>query len=121
MNRSFDDIVSPYSSGVQTLAREARRVVQRLLPGAAETIDPTAAVASYGFGDGYKGMVCTLILSKSGVKIGLVRGADLPDPYGLLDGSGKVHKSIQLRTVADLQRPGVDDVIDAALKRIHPK
>jgi hypothetical protein len=49
-------------------------------------------------------MVCTLILSKSGVKLGLVGGAALSDPYGLLAGTGKVHRHVQLRAPEDLKQ-----------------
>ena len=58
-------------------------------------------------GDRYKGMVCTLILSKSGVKVGLVGGAALSDPYGLLAGPGKVHRHVQLRAPQDLKQAGL--------------
>jgi hypothetical protein len=61
-----------------------------------------------------RGMVCTLILSKSGVKLGLVRGVELADPKGLLEGSGKVHKYVQLRKASDLNRPGVKGLVKAA-------
>jgi hypothetical protein len=114
MPRSFEDIIKSYSADVQELAHRARRLVLQLLPGVEETIDPTTAVASYGYGSGSRGMVCTLILSKSGVKLGLVRGAELSDPHRLLDGKGKTHKSISLRTAGDLDRPGVEDLIRAA-------
>lgn len=39
-------------------------------------------------------MVATLILSRGGVKLGLARGSELPDPKHLLAGSGKVHRHI---------------------------
>jgi len=61
------------------------------------------------------GMVCTLILSKKGVKLGLVRGSELADPRGLLEGSGKVHKYVPLRGPADLRKPGLKPLIAAAL------
>ena len=59
-------------------------------------------------------MVFTLILSKTGVKLGLVRGAELSDPNGLLEGSGKVHRYIQLRTEWDLDRAAVKQLVKAA-------
>jgi len=54
-------------------------------------------VVGYGYGPGYKGPVCTLILSKTGVKLGLPYAAALSDPDGLLEGTGKVHRFVQLR------------------------
>ena len=49
------------------------------------------------YSPGSKGTVCALILSKTGVKIGLFRGSELPDPKGLLRGSGKVHRHVAPR------------------------
>jgi hypothetical protein len=56
-----------------------------------------------------------LILSREGVKIGIARGAELSDPKKLMQGSGKVHRHVQLRTIADLKRPGLKPLLKAAL------
>lgn len=109
-----DKLLARYPPGVQTLAKRARRLILRLLPRVEETADRSSGIVAYGYGPGYKGMVCTLILSKAGVKIGLVRGGELEDPRGLLEGRGKVHRFIPLTSPADLARPGVSDLIAAA-------
>jgi hypothetical protein len=113
-SRSAEGILKSYSPEVQALTNKARRLLLKLLPGAEERVDPSAAVLSYGYGPGYRGMVCTLILSKTGVKIGLVRGAELTDPVGLLEGSGKTHKYVQLHTASDLNDPDLKQLIKAA-------
>ena len=69
----------------------------------------------FSYSPGYKGTVCALILSKTGVKIGLFRGSELPDPKGLLRGSGKVHRHVALETLADLKQPGLKPLLKAAL------
>jgi len=106
-------LLARYPDDVQALALEATRLIRRLLPGVEEHADPTAAIISFGYGPGYKGMVCTLILSQSGVKVGLVRGSELDDPRGLLQGRGKVHRYVQMKSAADLRRPGVSALIRA--------
>ena len=106
-------LLARYPDDVQALALEAIRLIRRLLPEVEENADATAGLIAFGYGPGYKGMVCTLILSKSGVKIGLVRGSELDDPRGLLEGSGKVHRYIQMKSAADLRRPGVSALIRA--------
>jgi hypothetical protein len=112
--RSAEKVLSSYPEGVQALANKARRALLKLLSGAEESVDSSAAVLSYGYGPGYRGMVCTLILSKSGVKLGFVRGVELNDPSGLLEGSGKTHKYVQLYTASDLNNPGLKELIRAA-------
>ncbi len=113
-SRSVEKLLESYPSEVQALAQRARRLLLRLLPGVQEGASSYAPVLGYSYGPGYGGTVCTLILSKTGVKLGLVRGSELADPYGLLEGSGKVHKYIQLRTASDLDRAGVKQLVKAA-------
>ena len=113
-SRSAEEVLQSCPPDVQALADKARRLLLKLLPGAEESVDPTAAVLSYGYGPGYRGMVCTLLLSKSGVKIGIVNGAELADPNGLLEGTGKKHKYIQLKTASDLNRSGVKQLMETA-------
>jgi hypothetical protein len=113
-SRSAEELLKSYPSDVQALAGKARHLLLKLLPDVKETADPSIPLLSYAYGPGYRGMVCTLILSKSGVKLGIVRGAELADPKGLLEGSGKVHKYVQLRKASDLNRPGVKGLVKAA-------
>ncbi len=69
---------------------------------------------------GYAGLVCTIIPSKTGVKLGVVRGATLPDPHGLLEGNGRKHRYVQIDEAADLRRPGMEDSIKAAVNAARP-
>jgi hypothetical protein len=102
MVASFEEFVGTYAQAVQVIARAARACVLELIPDAQEEVDPQGHVIGYGYG-GYKGLVFTIILSKSAVKLGVVGGASLPDPECLLRGAGNVHKYIPLHTAADLQ------------------
>jgi len=113
-SRSVEKLLEFYPSDVQALAQGARGLLLKLLPAVQEGASSSAPVVGYSYGPGYQGTVCTLILSKSGVKLGLVRGAELADPKGLLEGSGKVHRYIQLRTASDLNRAAVKQLVRAA-------
>jgi len=112
---SFDDLLAAYPSNVRSLALAARKLILELLPEAEETVDQSAAVVGYGYGPGYKGTICTLILSKTGVKLGLARGAELADPKGLLEGAGKVHRYVRIETPSDLSKPGLKALVKAAV------
>ena len=111
----FSTFLASYSKEVQDTARAARQLILELVPGAVEVVDARTAVIGFGYGTGYKDMVCTLILSKGGVKLGLVGGASLPDPRNVLEGSGKVHRYVALGRPADLRRPGVRPLLRATL------
>jgi hypothetical protein len=78
-----------YPTEVQDLARAARTLILEVLPGVEETVDASAPVIGYGYGTGYKGAVCTLLLSRSGVKIGVPYGATLADSGPSAHGHGQ--------------------------------
>ena len=113
--KTFDKLLAGYAPDVQTLALRARNFILELVPGAEESVDTSAPVIGYGYGPGYRGLICTLILSQSGVKLGLVRGAEFADPNGLLEGSGKTHRYVSLKTPSDLRRPGLKKLVRAAV------
>ena len=113
--KDIETFLADYPSEVRELAPAARALLVGAFPGAKETLDESAKVIGYGYGPGYKGVVGTLILSRTGVKIGIARGSELSDPKHLMGGSGKVHRHVQLRTIADLKRPGLASLLKAAL------
>jgi hypothetical protein len=113
--KDIETFLSSYPAEVAELAHAARRLLEEALPGAEETLDRSAKVIGFGYGPGYKHCVCTLIMSQKGVKLGVARGSELPDPEGLLRGTGKVHRHVVLQTLADLKQPGLKPLIKAAL------
>ena len=112
--KSVETVLGRYPKEVQTLAEAARTLILEVLPDVEEMVDTTAPVIGYGYGTGYKGAVCTLLLSKSGVKIGVAYGATLADPAHLLTGSGKVHRFVPVRTQDDLREAGLSKLLKAA-------
>jgi hypothetical protein len=107
-------LLRAYPEDIRRLAADSRRCIKEWLPDALEGVDASARLVSYSHGPGYKGCVCTLILSKTGIKLGLVGGATLPDPHRLLSGRGKVHRHVQLTTTSDLRQAGVKALVLAA-------
>jgi len=111
---AVEELIESYPESIQALVREARKMVGVWLPEAQEGEDLSARMFAYRYGPGYRGMICTLILGKTGVKLGIVGGAALPDPHHLLRGAGKVHRHIQLKTSRDLLQSGVKELVLAA-------
>jgi hypothetical protein len=115
---AVDRFLNAYPPPVQDLARRARSLVRRglrTLPALEEAVDKAARMIGYRSGPGYDGMVCTLIPSRTEVKLGFYRGAELPDPQGLLEGAGKLHRHVRLRGAADVERPGLEALLKAGL------
>ncbi|HYJ06901.1 MAG TPA: DUF1801 domain-containing protein [Chthoniobacterales bacterium] len=118
MKQADDDVLeflSEYPDAIADVARRLREVVQGAVPGAQEELDRTGRVIGYGFGPGYSGLLCTIIPSKKGVKLGIVHGARLPDPHGLLEGPGKLHRYVAFAKPADLEKSGLKDLLRSAV------
>ena len=107
-------LVASLDPHVRSLVLGVRELVLATLPGATEVPDAKARVIGYGYGTGYKDMVATIILSRKGVKLGLVQGASLDDPSGLLEGEGKVHRHIPFAEPGEIERPAVKALIRVA-------
>jgi hypothetical protein len=62
------------------------------------------------------GPLCVFVLGKEHVTLAFLRGAMLPDPGKLLEGKAKGVRNVKLRSVADVNRPGVRKLILEAVK-----
>jgi hypothetical protein len=113
---AIDELLSRYPDEVRETAAAARTLLKAALPDIEESADEAAKLIGYSYGPGYRGLLCTLILSKTGVKLGIFRGSELPDPKHLMAGEGKVHRHVQLRSAADLEQPGLKALLKAALQ-----
>jgi hypothetical protein len=115
VSRTFADLVASYPREVQDLARATRALMLELLPQVEETVDPRGPYVSYGYGPGYKGVVSYITINRKGVKLGVAGGSSLPDPRKLLQGAGRSHRHIVIKTPADLRTPGLGPLVRAAL------
>lgn len=120
-NDAITEFFAGYPPTVSALAASLRTTIRSAIPDASETLDGPGRVVGYAVGSGYAGLVCTIIPSKTGVKLGIVRGAELPDPQGLLEGAGKRHRYVQFNQPSDLDRAGIEEVLEAARTAANPK
>lgn len=117
MTGNEDDVLSflaEYPEVVQGIASDLRLLILSSMPGVRETLDRSARIIGYGFGPGYRDMVCSVIPSKNGVKLGIVQGAELVEFNGMLQGTGKRHRHVSLKRISDLEEPGLKPLLATA-------
>lgn len=109
--------VAKFTPDVAQRIRAARRKMRALLPRAVELVYDNFNFFVIGYGPTEKtsAAIFSLAAQASGVSLCFLHGARLPDPQGLLRGSGKRVRSIKLETAAVLERPEVRALIQAAL------
>lgn len=111
----IDDFLSGYSEEVFTNALELRNVLFANLPGITEQVDIPAKMIAYCYGQQYAEMICTIIPSKKGLKLGFYKGVDLPDPGNLLEGTGKISRYIEIRSADQIKSTALKKLIESAL------
>ena len=114
------EFLSPYSPAVVDLALALRSLMLEEAPSAIEAIyDAYSAVAiGYSFTGRLKDSYCHIAVYTAHVNLGFNRGADLPDPQGALQGSGKQVRHIKIRSLDDLERPWIRRYIRAAIRQV---
>ena len=114
-NKNIDEFLSGYSEEVFTNALRLREILFKNLPGITEQIDIPAKMIAYCYGQKYAEMICTLIPSKKGLKLGFYKGVDLPDPDNLLEGTGKISRYVEIRSKDQIKSAALKKLIEAAL------
>jgi len=109
-------MIGQYGPEIQSLIHAATHMLRAAFNGATETFDPQAHVVGYSYGPGYKGLVATLILSKTGAKIGIPYASSLADAAHLLAGEGKVHRHVVIKNPAELKTPELKALREDALR-----
>jgi len=108
--------LSQYSEPVPEYALQLRAVVSKLLPNIIEQLDIPARMIGYCYGQKYVDMICTIIPSKKGLKLGFAWGIDLPDPDHLLEGTGKISRYVEIKSAQQIKSPAIKRLLKEALK-----
>ena len=107
--------LEPYPLPVQKIARQLRSLIFTVAPTAIEQIDSAAKLLGYGFDRTYKGTICVIMPLKAGVNLGFPRGVELPDPTGLLVGTGKRARHIRLTEAKEVKSPALLALLKATV------
>ena len=116
-SKDVADLLAPYALEVRNLALAARSFVLKMIPDVSEQVDAKARIIGYGYGPKYADMVCMLMPTKAGVNLGIAYAMELPDPSKLLQGTGKLHRHVKLKSEADLETVALKSLLKAAVAR----
>ena len=114
-NNEINLFLSQYDEQVFGNALKLREVLFATLPDIIEQIDIPARMIAYCYGQKYSEMICTIIPSKKGLKLGFYRGTDLPDPGNLLKGTGKISRYVDIESIEQVKSASLKNLIKSAL------
>ena len=115
----LNGFIARFSPEHQVIIRGARRAMRALLAGAIEMVydNYNFFVIGYGATDRASDAIMSIAAAANGVRLFFLDGAALPDPTGILEGSGRRVRSIRITTVSAFVRPDVRALIAAAVAR----
>jgi hypothetical protein len=115
--RQLATFIAKYDSRVAKLARSARGALRKRLPAAVEQVYDNYNFLAIGYCSTERTSDCivSLAVSPKGVALSFYNGATLPDPAGVLLGSGRQNRFVRLESAATLAQPAVAALIRAAI------
>ena len=113
---TFDQLLSRSNLDVQDIARRLRALILDLHPAAVEVVRLGDNAASYGLGPKKMSEAYAYIMPQAAyVNLGFYFGATLPNPAGLLEGTGKKLRHVKVRSAAAVDAPALRQLLQASL------
>jgi hypothetical protein len=120
----LEPLLASHSDEVAAVFVVLRGLVREVMPDAQEALDLPDRVLAFGYGPPggvrMRGLAVGLIPHAMHVNVQLTDGADLADPTGIVEGTGKRIRHVKCRTLADVERPALRALIEAQAERMRP-
>jgi hypothetical protein len=113
-SKALADLLASFAPEVRNLALATRTFVLKTIPGITEHVDVKARIIGYGYGPRYADTVCVIMPVKTGVNLGVAYAMQLADPDELLEGAGKLHRHVKLKSNSDLERAALKALLKVA-------
>ncbi len=113
---TFAELMENAAPEARPIAQRLRELIMGIDPNTVEVVRLGDRAATYGVGpkkisEGY----AYLMAQNNWVNLGFFQGADLPDPAGLMEGTGKKMRHVKVRSLETAEQPQLRTLITAAL------
>jgi hypothetical protein len=114
---TFDQIIEGCDPAIATIASALKARITAMHRDHVEVVWPRLGIASYGIGPKKMSEHYAYIAPQTKhVNLGFYRGAALKDPSGLLEGAGKNLRHIKIRSLAEVSKKALGDLLKASLE-----
>ena len=115
LEADVDRLLGEHPPELQAIERALRATIRTAFPGAVEQVDFANKLIAFGRSMKMRGLLFAIIAHKSHVNLQLADGADLPDPDGLIEGTGKRIRHVKIRSVEAASSAPVVAIVEAQL------
>lgn len=118
----LDAFIDRYSPEVAADGRTALKFLERRMPTATRLVydNYNALVVGFGPDDRASNAILSIAFYPRYVRLFFLKGVDLPDPSGMLEGEGAQVRSVKLDPASLIRASEVSALIDAAIKLTLP-
>src|ERR1043165_7153073 len=115
--KQLNAFIAKFDAANAKLIRSSRAALRKRLPTANELVYDNYNFLAIGFCSTERASDCIVSLAAgaNGVSLSFYHGATLPDPDGILLGSGNQNRFVRLESAATLWRPAVEALLRAAI------
>jgi hypothetical protein len=99
LEADVDKLLGEHSPELQAIERALRATIRREFPDAVEQVDFGNKLIAFGRSMKMRGLLFAIIAHTTWVNLQLADGAELPDPDGVIEGTGKRIRHIKVRSV----------------------
>jgi hypothetical protein len=110
---TWDEVLARHTPDVQAAAHAMLGVLLEELPDAVVRFDRGNGLLAVGTGSGMRDLLFALIPHAGWLNLQLAHGADLPNPEGLIEGTGKRIRHIKIRSAEAAASPAVRAAVQA--------
>jgi len=115
VDADVDRLLATHNPELAAIERALRATIRRECPDAVEGVDFGNKLIAFGRSMQMRGLLFAIIAHKTWVNLQLADGADLPNPDGVVEGTGKRIRHVKVRSVAEASSPPVVGAIRAQL------
>jgi hypothetical protein len=117
--KKLQSFIDKFESKHRALIRALRRALRKRLPTANELVwdNYNFFVIGYSATERPSDSVISIAAAANGVGLAFYRGASLPDPHKILQGSGSQNRFLRTESAEILNRPEVEALIAAAVRQ----
>lgn len=113
---TLEELMDMADPAMRPIAQRLREVVVAVDPDSVEVVRLGDRAATYGVGPKKMSQGYAYIMPhKNWVNLGFYQGAFLPDPTGIMEGTGKKLRHVKVRSVEDAERPALRTLLEQAL------
>lgn len=114
MDDPIEAFFSNYPPDIQAISRHLRAMVKAVMPHANEILYADQNHVGYSLTQSSMDRIVYICPMKNYVRLGFMRGTQLPDPDNLLVGEGKWLRHIKVKTLEAANHPALEPLLMAA-------